>query len=221
MKESDTISVLICVHSPDLEHDQLFQNSLESLVRQTYDNFNVVIVLDECWDGTRSIVDSYREVLDIRFFERPNKQGLASAKNFGLGKCKGDWIAYLDADDEYLDCKLDVQRQWMLQHPEIDFCGTHAWDMDEGYMVPNCFSVTHHIGHEEIMRVISIENVMCHGSMMIRKVALESLKGYNIDKLLLGREDWDLWIRAMNAGFRFGKVPERLYVYTLGTSVPR
>jgi len=221
MKATDKISVLICVHSPDLEHDQLFQKALESLVRQTYEGFEVVIVLDECWDGTRSIVDSYREVLNIRFFERPKKQGLASAKNFGLGKCKGDWIAYLDADDEYLDCKLGVQRQWMLQHPELDFCGTHSWDMDEGYMVPNCFSVTHHIGHEEISRVLSHENVMCHGSMMIRKVALESLNGYNTDKLLLGREDWDLWIRAMNAGFRFGKVPERLYVYTLGTSVPR
>ena len=221
MKATDKISVLICVHSPDLEHDQLLQKALESLVRQTYEDFEVVIVLDECWDGTRSIVDSYREVLDIRFFERPNKQGLAAAKNLGLGKCKGDWIAYLDADDEYLDCKLGVQRQWMIEHPEVDFCGTQSWDRLDGYMVPNCFSVTEYTTHDEITTRLPEENVLCHGSMMIRKIALESLRGYSTDKLLLGREDWDLWARAMTAGFRFGKVAERLYVYTLGTSVPR
>ena len=221
MKETDTISVLVCVHSPDTEHDRLLQQALESLVRQTYEDFEVIIVLDECWEGTRSIVDSSREVLNIRFFERPNKQGLAAAKNFGLGKCTGDWIAYLDADDEYLDCKLGVQRQWMLEHSEVDFCGTQAWDILDGYMVPNCFSVTEYTDHNDIVGRLPNENVLCHGSMMIRKIALESLGGYSTDKLLLGREDWDLWARAANAGFRFGKVPERLYIYTLGTSVPR
>lgn len=221
MKESDTISVLICVHSRDVEHDSLFQRALESLVRQTYTDFEVVIVLDECWDSTRSIVDSYRDVLDIRFFERPKKQGLAAAKNFGLSKVRTDWVAYLDADDQYLDCKLEVQRDWMIEHPELDFCATHSWDLLDGYMVPNCFSVSSHINHGQIVGSLERENVLCHGSMMIRMIALESVGGYNTDNLLLGREDWDLWKRAAQAGFQFGKVPERLYVYTLGTSVPR
>lgn len=221
MKETDTISVLICVHSQDIEHDHLFQRALESLVRQTFDQFEVVIVLDECWDKTRSIVESYQSVLDIRFFERPRKQGLAAAKNYGLSKIKTDWVAYLDADDQYLDCKLEVQRNWLMNSPDIDFCGTHSWDVDDGYIVPNCFDVRHHIGHDEIARVLPGENIMCHGSMMIRKIALDSVGGYNIDKALLGREDWDLWLRALGGGFRFGKVPERLYLYSLGTSVPR
>lgn len=221
MQETDSITVLICVHSQDTEHDRLLQDALESLVRQTYTDFDVVIVLDECWEDTRRIVDSYRDVLDIRFFERPKKQGLAAAKNFGISKCNGDWITYLDADDRYLDCKLEVQRQWLLDHPEIDFCSTHAWDMSDGYMVPNCFSVTQDINHKTIVERLKQENVLCHGSMMIRKSALDTLGGYSIDKQWLGREDWELWVRAANAGYRFGKVPERLYVYTLGTSVPR
>jgi glycosyltransferase involved in cell wall biosynthesis len=221
MKETDSISVLICVHSQDTEHDRLLQEALESLIRQTYEDFETVIILDECWEDTRSIVESYKDVLDIRFFERPRKQGLAVAKNFGIGKCKGDWIAYLDADDQYMDCKLAVQRQWMIDHPHIDFCGTHSWDLLDGCMVPNCFSVLDHINHEDIVSRLSDENVMCHGSMMIRRVALESLGGYSADRSLLGREDWELWARAVNSGFTFGKVPERLYIYSLGTSVPR
>lgn len=221
MKETDTISVLVCVHSQDNEHDNLLQSALESLVRQTYDQFETVIVLDECWSNTRSIVEDYKSVLDIRFFERPRKQGLAAAKNYGISKCTTDWIAYLDADDQYMDCKLDVQRNWMLANPDIDFCGTHSWDILDGYIVPNCFDVRHHINHEDIIQALPNENIMCHGSMMIRKIAFDSLGGYSTDKVWLGREDWELWSRAANNGFRFGKVPERLYIYTLGTGVPR
>lgn len=221
MKETDTISVLICVHSQDAEHDALLQRSLESLVRQTFDGFQTVIVMDECWEYTRGIVESYGSVLDIRYFERPRKQGLAAAKNFGLSKIKTDWVAYLDADDQYLDCKLEVQRNWMLENSDVDFCATHAWDILDGYIVPNCFAVTDTNEHQEILNRLPEENILCHGSMMIRKIAIESLKGYSTDKLWLGREDWELWIRAAQAGFRFGRVPERLYLYSLGTSVPR
>ena len=88
-------------------------------------------------------------------------------------------------------------------------------------MVPNFFGVTQYTTHEEILERLPQENILCHGSMMIRKIALDTLGGYSTDKILLGREDWDLWVRAANAGFCFGKVPERLYIYTLGTSVPR
>jgi len=179
------------------------------------------LVLDECWEDTKSLVQSYAEVLNMKIFERPHKQGLAAAKNFGLARCSGDWVAYLDADDQLIDSKLEVQRQWTLENPDVDFCGTEAWDLDEQGMRPNCFKVGQYQTHDQIATRLQHENVMCHGSMMIRRIALESLKGYSQDRVLLGREDWDLWKRAIAAGFKFSKVPERLYVYSLGTSVPR
>jgi len=220
MKETDTITVLLCVHSQDNEHDMLLQRALESLVRQTYDEFDTLVILDECWEYTRGIVESYSDVLSIRFLERPRKQGLAAAKNFGISKINSDWIAYLDADDQWMDCKLEVQREWMLES-DADFCGTNAWDLQDGYMSPNCFDVRDYIFHADIAHALKSENVMCHGSMMIRRVAMESLGGYSTDKVWLGQEDWELWTRAVNAGFKFTKVPERLYIYSLGTSVPR
>jgi len=221
MKETDSISVLLCVHSQDHEHDMLLQRALESLVAQTYTDFETVIVMDECWDGTRHIVDSYGEVLDLRVHERPRKEGLAAAKNFGLNHCDHEWIAYLDADDQWLDCKLEVQRKWLLERPEVDFCGTNAWDLLDGAMVPNCFEVTQYSTHNDIVERLPYENILCHGSMMIRRSALHALGGYSRDKVLLGREDWNLWQRAVAAGYNFGKIAERLYIYSLGTSVPR
>lgn len=222
MKETDSISVLICVHSPDHVHDMYLQRALESLVSQTYADFETVVVMDECWEGTRSIVESYEDVLDIKIYERSRKQGLASAKNFGIQRCSGDWICYLDADDQWLECKLEIQRNFMLSHPNIDFCFTEAWDYtDSEGMRPNCFAVGQYNSHTEIRRALPIENVLCHGSAMIRRTALESLGGYNTGSSVLGREDWDLWQRAVANNFQFAKVPERLYIYSLGTSVPR
>jgi glycosyltransferase involved in cell wall biosynthesis len=221
MKPTDTISILVCVHSQDADHDAMLQRALESLVRQTYSGFDVVVVLDECWDYTEAVVEPYKDVIPLSVFKRPHKQGLAAAKNFGISHCTGDWIGYLDADDSYMDCKLEVQRNFMLDNPGIDFCGTESWDLDCDILYPNCFGVGQYKSHEQIKNRLPFENILCHGSMLIRRNVLELLGGYDTSRNVLGKEDWDLWLRACRAGYVFGKVPERLYVWSAGTSVSR
>lgn len=221
MKDSDTISVLICCHSTDHEHDVLLQRALESLTRQTYPNFETVLVMDQCWEETKRTAEPYRDILNLKIHERPRKQGLALAKNFGIKHCSGDWIAYLDADDEWMDCKLEVQRNFMLENPGVDFCFTEAWDRNGDTLTPNCFKIAQYDTHAKIAAALPRENVVCHGSAMIRKIAIDSLGGYRTDRSFLGREDWDLWQRALANGFTFHKVSERVYIYSLGTSVTR
>lgn len=223
MKPNDTISVLLCVHSKDDQYDQMLDRALNSLARQTFDDFETIVVMDECWGFTRAHVDAYCDVLNLSVFERPKKQGLAIAKNFGIEKCQGDWIAYLDADDTWMDSKMEVQRNYMLANPDIDFCGTESWDRNPvtDVLTPNCFAIGQYESHVEIARRLPKENVMCHGSMMIRRAALQDLHGYSTDKRVLGYEDWDLWMRAITNNYIFGKVPERLYVWSAGTSVAR
>lgn len=203
----------------------MLARALESLARQTHYPNEVVVVMDECWPHTRQHVEAYDGTFDsLSLFERPRKLGLAWAKNFGIEKCTGDWISYLDADDMWMDCKLEVQRRYMIEHPEIDFCGTESWDFDPETQVlrPNCFTVGQYQTHLDITRRLPRENILCHGSMMIRRLALESLGGpYRTDSSVHGCEDWDMWLRAVQAGFVFGKVPERLYVWSAGTSVVR
>lgn len=221
MKESDDISVLICCHSSDYEHDMLLQRALESLTRQTYPNFEVVLVLDQCHEETKMTATHYKDILNLHIHERPHKQGLAVAKNFGLARCTGQWIAYLDADDEWMDCKLELQRDFLIENPGIDFCFTEAWDKTNDVLYPNCFKVGQYQTHAQIASEIGRENIVCHGSALIRKLAIDSLGGYHTDRSVLGKEDWDLWRRAISNGFTFYKIPERLYIYSMGTSVTR
>lgn len=221
MKRDDKISVLVCVHSTDSFHDDLFHGALTSLYNQSFRDFETIIVLDECWEHTEEVISQFVNSLNITYWERPKKEGLAKAKNFGLEKCSGDWIAFLDADDEYLPCKLEWQRNFLINNPKIDVCGTLAWDRIASHMEPSCFKPGQYETHDQIQARLPRENVMCHGSLMIRRSALDHVGGYETSKETLGKEDWATWMRLMQEGFTFHNIPERLYVWTANTSVER
>ena len=224
MGKDDKLSVLICVHSVDDLHDNLLLKSVSSLANQTFSDFETVVVLDECWGRTKDILINHvsRCGLDnFNLFEKDNKRGHAAAKNFGLKRCSGDWVAFLDADDQYMDCKIEFQRNYLIRNKEIDFCATASWDIIDGKIRVNCFDIDQYRTHDEIKRRISVENVICGGSVMTRKECIEKIGGYPEGEKYFGWEDWKLWINAISAGYKFAKIPERLYICSLGTSVPR
>ncbi len=220
------ISTLICVHSTTEQNDLMFERALESIARQSRRPDELVVVLDECWDSTISSLDMYLDTFDaLAIVEKPKKEGLAAAKNFGLQHVTGDWVTYCDADDEWITSKLELQAAFVSRpqdNPAVDFLFTESWDRDaEGVIRPNCFYIGQYQTNEDIHAALPHENVLCHGSAMIRTEALRTLGGYFTSRDVLGREDWNLWLRAKVSGFRFYKIPERLYIWSHGTSVAR
>ena len=213
-----TLSVLLCVHSIDSLHDELLIQSIKSLEKQTYKDFNTVIVLDECWENTKNKILS--EVsLNYFLLEKNTKEGLSYAKNYGLSKIDTDLVCFLDADDLYVETKLEKQIDYFKKN-DVDFLGTHALnrELNNEVFFDSCFNSNDYLNHNEIKKIIDFENVLTHGSMMIKTDCLKHLNGYNNVK---GMEDWDLWKRAIKMGYKFAQISERLYVYTLNTSVPR
>lgn len=213
-----TLTVLICVHSINDFYDNLLIESLKSLEKQTYKNFKTLIVLDQCWDKTESKIKNEIDI-SCDVVSKKLKQGLSFAKNYGLSKIDTDLVCFLDADDLYIENKLEKQIKYFTNN-DVDFLGTHALNryVDSDYFFNSCFSINQYLEHDEIKNVIFSENVLTHGSMMIKTECLKKLNGYNNVK---GMEDWDLWKRAINTGYKFGQISDRLYVYTLHTSVAR
>jgi glycosyltransferase involved in cell wall biosynthesis len=212
------LTVLVCVHSNNKLHDELLIESLKSLEKQTFKNFETVIVLDECWENTEKKILS-EITLDYKLYHKEKKQGLSYAKNYGLSKINTDLVCFLDADDLYLENKLEKQLEY-LKNNDVDFLGTHALnrELHNEVFFNSCFNNDKYLTHDEIKNKIFDENIMVHGSMMIKKSALDTLGGYNDVK---GMEDWDLWKRAIKSGYKFAQISDRLYVYTLHTSVAR
>ena len=215
-----TLTILICVHSTNEFHDMLLNKSILSLVNQTYKNFKTIIVLDECWSKTKEMINSSNYDLNLTILIKDKKEGLSYAKNFGLQYVDTEWVGFLDADDLYLPTKLEQQVNY-IQNNDVDFLGTHCWNInstDDNNLFPSCFDNNHNITHLDISNKISTENILTHGSMLIKKQSIIDLGGYQDVR---GMEDWDLWKRAINNGYKFHQLPERLYTYRLNTSVAR
>lgn len=221
------VSTLACVHSTDEHLDNMLVHGLKSVLNQTRPVDEIIVVLDECWKRTRSALEKHFQPNDMKVVSKSPKNGLAAAKNYGLQYCSGDWITFLDADDAWMPCKNEVQSHSIMRSAQpADFVGALAWDrwpkddkpVEEWPLTPSCFRPGEYQSHDEIKNKIFHENVLCHGSMMIKSHALMELGGY---RDVRGAEDWDLWRRAINAGYKFFNLPERLYIWTHGTSVER
>jgi len=186
---------------------------------QTYKEFDVFIVFDECWDKTIELVEKQNYKFNITKLIREKKEGLAYAKNFGLKYITSDRVCFLDADDLYMPNKIEKQVNY-LKTNDVDFLGTQAWNRYGNNMEfkESIFKLGQYETHEQISERLKVENIMTHGSMMIKKSCLDELGGYNHVK---GMEDWDLWNRAIDKGYKFYQIQERLYIYTIGTSVAR
>lgn len=226
MNKND-ITVLMCAHLPNLDSETLFFNAFGSLVCQSDKNFKILIVLDECRSDFRYDIDQYvrdfNSEIEYRILLKDKKTCLADAKNFGLKHVSTEWVMFLDADDMYHGCKVEIQRSYIEKMPNVDFFFTQAWDLHkDGHERPNCFSIGQYRTHYEIKTRITHENVLCHGSAMIKMDALRKIGYYNNDRQFLGREDWKLWTDAIfRWNYEFYNIPERLYVYRLGSGVKR
>tara|TARA_Y100000310_G_C20584636_1_gene764754 strand:- start:135 stop:794 length:660 start_codon:yes stop_codon:yes gene_type:complete len=216
-----TITILICVHSNTVEGDGYLVEALESIHNQTYKSFEVILVLDACWEHTKPMIHNTGLLENMKVVERPKKEGLSFAKNTGLSYVTTEYVCFLDADDLYEPTKIERQIEFIRDNPDVDFLGTHALNIsksDRKTKTNSCFNETHFVTHEDISSVIEIANVLTHGSMMIKMKSLKELGMYNNVK---GQEDWDLWKRAIQRGYTFHQLSERLYVWCSGTSVPR
>ena len=227
------ISTLICAYVPTIDYVHLFERAFESVWHQSRRPDEIIVVLDEPGggmvnDALISCLEYYADekehqdpnAPELRYFIRDKKEGLAAAKNFGLQYCTGDYITYCDVDDEWMECKLEVQTKCAEENPWYHVIGTLAWDRDaDSVLRPNCFAPGQYHKHAQIRERLPHENVMCHGSVMINREELMKFDGPYRD--VRGAEDWDLWQRMMGGCCVFHNIPERLYIYSLGTSVER
>ena len=153
---------------------------------------------------------------------RNKRFGLANAKNYGLQYVDTEYVAYLDVDDSMFPQRLEMQLSYLEGNPFTDFCFTQAWDRDKhGRLLLNCFALGDYVTHEQIQARILHENVLMHGSFMGRMESLRDIGFYNESEQFRGKEDWELWVRAMAQGKKFHKINERLCIYSLNCSVLR
>ena len=106
------VSVII----PTYNRAEYVTHAIDSVLAQTYTDYEIIVVDDGSADNTKDVLLPYMD--RIRYIYQENA-GLSAARNTGIKAAKGDWIAFLDSDDEWLPGKLAVQMRAVERHPQL------------------------------------------------------------------------------------------------------
>ncbi len=182
--------------------------AVESILAQTFADFELIAINNGSTDGTRSYLDSLSDPR-VRVFHQADT-GLAAALNRGISLARGRYIARQDHDDLADPRRIAKQVEFLNAHPGHALVGTRAeiWigDRPSGRFHD-------HPTEDEILRFdLLFDNPFVHSSMMMRKAALDSVGVYTTDPARQPPEDYELWSRIARR-YRVANLPERLTVY--------
>ena len=182
------------------------QQSIDSILQQTFRDFEFVIVDDASTDDTPSIIRSYPDKRIIAVTNNVNL-GLTKSLNVGIRHCRGHYLARMDADDRMHPRRLEQQLEFMDRHTDIDVLGCRVCAFPDT-VITDGFQryldwINRSLTHAAIVADLFRESPLAHPSVMIRWEALDKTGGY---RAFDGPEDYDLWLRMARHGARFAKL---------------
>ena len=195
MNRSPEIAVVMPVYNGE----KFLKEAMESILNQTYKDFEFLIVYDESTDGTLSIIKEFQEQDAKVILINGDKEGISGALNKGIKEAKGEYIARMDADDISLPIRFEKQISHM-QNLELDICGGHSLLIDSDGKVNGIGIMprSHDLCGLSLMFMVPF----AHSSVMFRK---NFLIDYSLE-YKGNYEDLDLWTRMFSAGAKFGNV---------------
>lgn len=182
----DAISVVI----PTYNRAHLIKESIQSVLDQTLQPYEIIIVDDFSTDNTEEVVNSFNSPL-IKFVKNQRKKGANGARNTGILMAQGEYIAFHDSDDICLNTKLEKQKKCIKGSIEICFCS-----MKRNYNGnKNDFFPYKRVKTDRIYSEIEKNNIISTQTILIKKsLAEEKLFDENLKRL----QDWDFVLRAVN-----------------------
>ena len=192
------VSILMCTYN----REQYLKRAIDSVIAQTYTEWELIIVDDGSTDNTEQLVASYPDPR-IRYIKMDKNRFYCYAANYGLQNCRGDYVAFQNSDDEWLSDKLEKQMRFMEEHTEAGACFTEVTLIDnEGNVLSErCLPMeklfeNHYEDQKDWMHFFLHKgNCVCHPSALVRKKVMDEVGGFNLMYCQLA--DFDLWVRIV------------------------
>ena len=181
--------------------------ALDSLYAQTYNDFKIVLCDDGSTDETLKIASDYSSKHDnIILIQNEKNMGLNYTLNHCLKYADTEYVARMDGDDISLPSRFEKEINFLDTHPEyaIVSCPMIYFD-DHGEFARG------HASGEPKREDIIYGPPFCHAPCMVRREAYEKVGGYTVDKRLLRYEDYNLWTKMYDAGYKGYNLDEHLY----------
>lgn len=177
---------------PTFNRSRTLTRAIESVLGQTYKDYNLIIVDDGSTDDTKDIVKPYLENNNVHYLFQENR-GVSAARNYGIKHSSSEWIAFLDSDDEWLSHKLEKQNQFHLLNPKINFIHSNENWIRNGMRVnaPKKFDKS----NDRILER-SLATCLISPSTVLMKRELGSQFNFFNEEMTIC-EDYDLWLKIL------------------------
>ena len=206
---------LVSIVLPAYNCEKYIQQTIDSLLQQTYTHFELLIINDGSIDNTTNIINTYTDNR-IKHIQNSSNKGLIYSLNKGIELAQGDFIARIDADDICLPQRLQKQVNWLEKNPMtvvvastiklIDEnnkpCGD--WDLDK-----------QNITAKQIKKTMIWQSCIAHPSVMMRT---NVIKQYQYATNQKHTEDYDLWMQLLADDCIIEKIAEPLLLYRVHSS---
>ncbi len=204
MKNGPLVSIVMPTYNSEL----YIKESVESILNQTYSNFELIIIDGYSTDSTEKIISSFRSD-KIRFYKQKEKgSGLACALNDGISTANGEFIARMDADDISFSNRIEQQTNYLLNNGNIAVCGTCAKPLETTIPRIRRYPLNPNV----VKCCLLFESLIVHPSVMFNRNILKNDLIYDISFKYC--EDYELWTR-LTEKYDIGNIGEILIGYRL------
>jgi glycosyltransferase involved in cell wall biosynthesis len=202
------ISVII----PAYNAERTIIETINSVQKQTFSDFEIIVVNDGSTDKTQAVLQSLDEPR-LRIISSENF-GVSSARNKGIKAAQSEFIAFLDADDLWTDDKLELQLAAIKANPKVGVVYSWTDEMDE--TGKKFYPGARLLIEGDIYQDLLIVNFLANGSTpLIRKQAIDIIGGFDVN--LKYGEDWEFYIR-LAANYKFALIPKQQVFYRKSSS---
>jgi len=204
--DSPKVTVLMSVYNGE----KYLKEAVESILNQTFRDFEFIIINDGSTDSTPAILAHYQQLDDRICVYHQKNQGLIASLNRGCQLAQGKYIARMDADDVSLPERLARQVDYMEAHPEIGVLGTWIGPIDENSKPLRTWHPPTPTSPGLVRWSLLFWNCVAHPSVVMRRDVIEPLGFYRREAI--HTEDYDLWARAWFTT-QIANIPEILVRY--------
>ncbi len=207
-EEDDRITFpLVSVVIPCFNSSKFIQRTIQSALHQDYPNKEVIVINDGSTDGSLDLIKGFE---NVHIIDQDN-HGVSHARNQGITKARGKYIAFLDSDDGFLKGNLLKKVQYLESHPEEVLVHATEKIVDER---SEGSGLAKGKRGQVLNELLEFRETVIHSpsSVMVRKSVVE--QSGQFDEALSTSADWEFWLRLANEG-PFGFIDEPLSYYTV------
>lgn len=207
-------SPLISIIMPAYNSEEYISESIDSVLTQTYNNWELVIVDDGSIDNTREVIRKYeKEDIRIKYLYQTN-QRQGKARNNGIKHSTGSLIAFLDSDDIWVNSKLELQVKELIKN-DVDLVFSDGFSFSDSIETSTGIfdTIKGYYKGDEVIKLFLIQNRIPILSVLTKRVVISEVGGFIEKPEIQNVEDYHLWLKILFAGYSIYGMPDKLFYY--------